>query len=136
MAVCEMLLARAGEMLPHSYAPYSGFPVAAVIRTADGREFAGVNIENEAYGLSLCAERAALACMVTTLGPSARIAVLAIASAKGNPCYPCGACRQMLLPFSTVETLVALRAHGEEAPVVLKFSELLPHPFSRTGKTP
>ncbi len=128
------LLARAAEGLSRAYAPHSGFPVAAVILTTDGREFLGVNIENASYGLSLCAERAALANMVASLGPSARIALLALVSEKSNPCYPCGACREMLYPFTTDNTQLLLKAEDGEGIVVLRFRDMLPHPFSEDGK--
>lgn len=130
LAMYRTLLACASESLHRAYAPHSGFPVAAAILTTEGHRFVGVNIENESYGLSLCAERAALANMVASRGPSARIAVLAVVGMKANPCYPCGACRQMLLPFTTDDTQVVLRAENADGLVVVRFSELLPHPFS------
>jgi len=129
LARCRRLLARARKHLVNAYVPHSKFPVATMILTTDGQEFAGVNIENDSYGLSLCAERAALAAMVTSLGASARIAILAIAGARANPCYPCGACRQALLPFVAEDALVALMAEGGEGMETMRFLDLLPLPF-------
>ncbi len=107
-----VLIEAAREAARHAYAPYSGFRVgaAAVVETAEGpRVVAGANVENASYGLTLCAERAALASAFqlvaappeTTLSRPkiTQLAVSCIDAAPDAPDSlrsPCGACRQWL----------------------------------------
>ena len=88
------LESAARAALPHAYAPYSQFPVAAAIQFADGAVVAGVNVENASYPLSLCAERAAVAAGIGGgHGPVRAVLVLTDAA---EPTTPCGGCRQVL----------------------------------------
>jgi len=78
------------------HAPYSGFRVSAVLEDSEGRLHPGVNIENASYGLTLCAERSALAGAVSRGATSfTRIMV----HSPDGPALPCGACRQVLAEF-------------------------------------
>jgi cytidine deaminase len=86
----DQLLQRAIEVSQKAYAPYSNYVVGAVARTSDGREFAGVNVENGAYPLGLCAEKVALAAAATAGCRPGDIVALATSST------PCGGCRQWL----------------------------------------
>ena len=60
------LVSKAEAVAARAYAPYSNYLVGAVVRTTDGNEFSGVNVENAAYPLGICAEKAALAAVDTT----------------------------------------------------------------------
>src|SRR2546423_1798576 len=80
-----------------AYCPYSRFPVAAALLTADGEVVPGCNIENASYGLTICAERAAVFQAVARGHPSVR-AILIYTPTK-TPSAPCGACRQVLNEF-------------------------------------
>jgi cytidine deaminase len=112
-AVAETAAARA-------YAPYSGFHVGAALRAHDGRVFQGVNVENAAYPLGICAERSAVARAVGEgLGPGDLEAIAITAS-------PCGGCRQWLYEFR-LERVVYRRAEGEL--VMATPAELLPDTF-------
>ena len=104
--------------------------VGAALLTEDGKVFIGCNIENAAYGNTLCAERTALVKAVSE--GYRKFTKIAIASSGSAP-YPCGACRQSLYEFAPgLEVLVTWDGHVERAPL----SELLPHGFgpSSLGK--
>ena len=111
-----------------AYAPYSGFRVGAAVLTHGGAVHAGCNVENASYGLSMCAERSAVFAMVGGVGnqPDRRIRLVAIVSPDVAPCFPCGACRQVLHEFGC-EEVVVLDASGE--PTRYPFGELLPRAF-------
>lgn len=95
----ERLLETAVEAQKRAYCPYSRYPVGAAVLTQDGRVFAGCNVENASYGLSMCAERVAIYHAVTS-GHDA-IAAVAVVGAAAKPC---GACRQVMIEFSDKET--------------------------------
>ena len=87
----ERLLELAVGMLDYSYSPYSHYPVGAALLAKDGRVFTGCNIENAAFGNTMCAERTALFKAVSE--GVREFTALAIAS-RGSAPFPCGACRQ------------------------------------------
>jgi cytidine deaminase len=114
------LFARAEAAASRAYAPYSRFYVGAAVRARDGNVFEGVNVENAAYPLGICAERSALAQAVGEgLGPGDVEAIAITAS-------PCGGCRQWLVEFR-LDRVVYRRAGGELA--VATPAELLPDTF-------
>lgn len=117
-------LARAREVAGRAHAPYSGVRVGAVLTDAAGREHPGVNVESASYGLTQCAERAALARAVADgAGP---LVWIAVARADGVPITPCGACRQVLSELGPDLVVLYLGADGpRERPL----AELLPEPF-------
>jgi cytidine deaminase len=87
------LVERAESAASRAYAPYSRYLVGAVVRTRDGREFEGVNVENAAYPLGICAERAAIAAAVTAGYRPGDLEAIGITAS------PCGGCRQWLHEF-------------------------------------
>ena len=116
----------AREASQKAYAPYSNFQVGAAILTEDGALHAGCNVENASYGLSMCAERSAAFAMALATNPDDReINLVAIFSPNVSPCFPCGACRQVLREFGCKEVVV------EEASGLrrYRFEEILPHSF-------
>ena len=122
---CE-LIALAREVLPFAYAPYSGYRVGAALLPAGGPPvFRGVNVENVSYGLTICAERAALVAAVAA-GYRLFSTIAVVSEAEKEP-LPCGACLQVLREFGDLRVIVAGQSHG-----FLSFSlaELLPHPFA------
>lgn len=119
------LLAAAREAAGAAYAPYSRFPVGAAVLTSGGRVITGCNVENAAYGLGICAERNAIAAMVATDPLDRRVRSVAIVAPKASPCFPCGACRQVLREFGCEEVIVEVGARPRAYP----FSEILPHSF-------
>ena len=120
------LVQKAIEMQKFSYVPYSHFPVGAALLCEDGRVFTGCNVENAAYGSTICAERTALLKAVSE-GCRMGWAAIAIAGTGADYCWPCGACRQMLYEFAP--NLRVLAARGDGNFVEMELSQLLPHGF-------
>lgn len=121
----------AQEARGRAYAPYSRFLVGAAVRTEDGRVFTGANVENASYGLTLCAERTAIAQAV--LAGARRLRQVAVASANSPPAAPCGMCRQTIAEFAGSKEdmqrclVVLVNERGEQARTTL--AELLPMSF-------
>ena len=111
------LVVKAEAVAENAYAPYSNYKVGAVVRAADGREFAGVNVENAAYPLGVCAEKSALVAAVAAGYGPGQIAAIGITAS------PCGGCRQWLHEFKIPEVSFR-RADGSIA--TYKAEELLP----------
>jgi cytidine deaminase len=84
------LVAKAEAVAKNAYAPYSEYLVGAVVRTNDGREFAGTNVENAAYPLGVCAEKTAISAAATAGYRPGDIEAIGITAS------PCGGCRQWL----------------------------------------
>jgi cytidine deaminase len=114
------------EALARAYAPYSGVKVGAAVLTATGQVFGGANVENASYGLTLCAERAAIAVAVAGEGPGVQIRALAVVSDQPGLFAPCGACRQVINEHGP-EALVIFQ--GEDGLISAPITELLPHAF-------
>jgi cytidine deaminase len=114
------LLERADAVAARAYAPYSRFFVGAAVRTRDGRVFDGVNVENAAYPLGICAEKAALSKAVSEGVRAGDVEVLAVTAS------PCGGCRQWFHEFR-IDRVVYRRANGDVA--VMTPAELLPDTF-------
>lgn len=121
------LVARARELRAAAYAPYSGFHVGAVVVTASGRRFEGVNVENVSYRLTTCAEQAALAAMCTA-GGSEEVVTVVVAGDGPDPCTPCGACRQTIAEFGPAAVVHATGASG--AVLTSPITTLLPQAFT------
>lgn len=120
------LVERAFAMHKFSYVPYSRFPVGAALLCADGTVFTGCNVENAAYGSTICAERTALLKAISE-GHREDWQTIAIAGQGEDYCWPCGSCRQMLYEFAPNLRVLAARGDGQFQCVSLR--ELLPHGF-------
>jgi len=94
----DALIAVAREVRQNAYAPYSHFQVGAALRTASGRVFCGCNVENLSFGLTICAERAAVFAAVAA--GETQFEAIAVVADSVQPVTPCGACRQVLAEFS------------------------------------
>ena len=117
----DLARAAAGK----SYSPYSHFPVGAALECADGTIFTGCNVENAAYGDTICAERTAA---VKAVSEGHRdFARIAVWGNSRDYCYPCGSCRQFLQEFNREMTVVIGR--GDGAFLSLSLAEMMPFTF-------
>jgi cytidine deaminase len=116
----RQLYDQAAGVAARAYAPYSQFYVGATVRARDGRVFHGVNVENAAYPLGVCAEKNALAAAVTDGCRPGDLEVIAVTA------LPCGGCRQWLVELR-LERVVYPGAGGEV--VVAAPADLLPDSF-------
>jgi cytidine deaminase len=120
----EKLYEIARKAAENSYSPYSEFRVGAAIQLTNGEIVTGTNVENVSYGLTICAERAAVARAVSQFGPKIRIAATAVTNLNSSASPPCGACRQVLAEFTEPSAPVIFPvANGTRT---MAFSELLP----------
>ena len=114
--------ARAAQQ--QAYAPYSHYRVGAALEAEDGAVFVGCNVENASYGLTICAERAAV-CAAIAAG-ARRIRRVVVVTDSDPPAAPCGACRQVLTEFGPA---MSVEAVGPARAVRWSLSELLPAAF-------
>jgi cytidine deaminase len=121
----DHLLQAARDVQPRAYAPYSNFHVGAALLGESGAVYAGCNVENSSYPVSLCAERGALAAAVAAGERSIR-AVAIVADAPA-PCPPCGMCRQALAEFGPRMEVVLAGSGGQVRELTLDL--LLPDHF-------
>jgi len=116
----HQLYEQAVQVAERAYAPYSRFRVGAAVQARDGRVFLGVNVENAAYPLGVCAEKSALTTAVTEGCRPGDLEAIAVTAS------PCGGCRQWLVELG-LERVVYARAGGEL--VTASPAELLPESF-------
>jgi cytidine deaminase len=124
------LIASARAARTHAYAPYSRYRIGAALLTRDGGIYAGCNVENATYGATMCAERSAVAAMISA-GERAPV-MCAVVSAGPSPATPCGICRQVLAEFARDMNLVLVAEDGHGTIVARKtarLSALLPQAF-------
>ncbi len=126
-AALDDLLEEAKKAAENSYSPYSGFKVGAALRLTNGKVVTGTNVENVSYGLTICAERAALVRAVSEFGPGIRIEAVAVANLNSAASPPCGACRQMLAEFAEPDAPVVFPA--ADGTRTMSFEQVLPLGF-------
>ncbi len=125
----EELIETARLARENAYAPYSNFRVGAVVETSQGEIYSGCNIENSSYGLTVCAERTALAKAISE-GRRVFRRVVVIADTR-IPIPPCGACRQVILELCGAEVQVVM-ANLDGQVETRGIEELLPIPFDKS----
>lgn len=129
----RVTLAKLGEaarkVAERSYSPYSGFRVGAALLLSNGETVTGTNVENVSYGLTICAERAAIFRAVAEFGPEIRVNAAAVVNLNRSASPPCGACRQVLAEFMDPDAPVSFPA--DAAGMVVTFTatlrEILPY---------
>ena len=120
----DSLISAARAAQSRAYAPYSKFRVGAALESSEGDVFLGCNVENASYGLTICAERAAVCAAVSAGATRFRRAV--VASDIDPPAAPCGACRQVLAEFGLD---LQIEGVGPKSSVHWRLSDLLPVAF-------
>lgn len=125
------LLDLAREVKARAHAPYSGFRVGAALLAKDGRVFTGVNVENASVGLSVCAERNAVARAIAD-GAREFAALAIVTDSENEPTMPCGVCRQVLWEFSHDLPIVVESSGGQRTTTTI--AELFPLPFTTYRK--
>ncbi|MCC0178733.1 cytidine deaminase [Waterburya agarophytonicola K14] len=124
----QQLIETATQALDKSYAPYSKFRVGAAVLTSTGKIFPGCNVENASYGLSMCAERNAIANAIIGSGKDTiKIKAIAVTNSQKVSCSPCGACRQVIWEFGTDAEVIFLGNNGWQNSTI---RDLLPAGFS------
>ncbi len=120
------LLSRARAIRARAHAPYSKFQVGAAVLDEKGRVHAGTNVENASYGLTVCAERNAVAAAVAA--GAKQIRAVAVITPTTPPGSPCGACRQVLAEFASSEAPILLASPTGPAEETT-MGDLLPRSF-------
>jgi cytidine deaminase len=120
----DELVEEARRAAETAYAPFSNFRVGAIVVAEDGARYAGANVENSAYGSTICAEASAIARAVSSgVRKIEAVAVSCIDADDGG--YPCGDCRQLMVEFDTARVIV----DTPSGPAEYALDELLPHGF-------
>ncbi|MCK5690103.1 cytidine deaminase [Myxococcota bacterium] len=125
----EVLIRAAMDAREKSYAPYSKFRVGAAVILADGTITTGINVENASYGLTVCAERHAIAAAVVQGAQPGDVVGVAIVADASEPVPPCGACRQVIAEFAKDDAVVVMHNLRDSKRSESLVGELLPLAF-------
>jgi len=125
--IYESLVIAAKEARLRAYVPYSKFKVGAAILTNDKKIFSGCNVENASFGLSICAERVAIFKAVSE--GYTYFEALAVVCDSNRPCFPCGACRQIISEFGKEIIIISSNLKGKTE--IKNIHELLPDAFGK-----
>ncbi|HUX86310.1 MAG TPA: cytidine deaminase [Chloroflexota bacterium] len=128
-SVEDALVRDAWRVREAAYAPYSQFRVGAAVRASSGQNYSGANVENASFGLTVCAERAAIFAAISA--GERKLDLLAVVTDAPAVTPPCGACRQVIWEFAKEGTIVAENRRGDRRR--WKIQELLPEAFDLTG---
>lgn len=128
----QPLLASAEAVRERAHAPYSRFRVGAALLGASGTVYAGCNVENRSYGLTVCAERVAIGTAVAA--GEREFQAIAVVTDAAPPAAPCGMCREALSEFCPDLPVLLANVAGERREMTLR--ELLPNPFVFSGPLP
>lgn len=121
------LIKLAIENKKNSYSPYSNFRVSSLVLTKKGNIYKGVNIENAAYSVTLCAERSALSSAISAGDMEIDTIVI---TGDSTMTYPCGVCRQFMAEFLDSESKIVI-ANSIENYKIYGLEDILPYNFSK-----
>ena len=122
--MADPLFDAAWKAREQAWCPYSRFAVGAALEADDGRWFAGCNVENASYGLTVCAERAAVSAAISA--GARRFRRIVVVAESDPPVPPCGACRQVLVEFGPD---LLIESANRTARRSWHLRDLLPDPF-------
>lgn len=125
----DRLQEAAWEARDQAWCPYSGFAVGAALESDDGRCFAGCNVENASYGLTVCAERAAVSAAIAA--GARRFRRIVVVAELDPPVPPCGACRQVLMEFAPE---LVVESANRTTRRTWQLRELLPDAFTASRR--
>lgn len=125
----DLLRRRAIEAAARSYSPYSRFPVGAAVAGRNGEVYVGCNVENASFGLTQCAERAALTAAIAAGERPGDLVCLVLYTPGEDRHPPCGACRQVMRELMSDDSLVCSFGDGD-AYRVWSAGDYLPDPFT------
>jgi cytidine deaminase len=128
--VREAVIRVAIDVRQRAYAKFSGFQVGAALLAANDDIYTGCNVENSSYGLTICAERAAV--FTAIAAGQTQFELLAVATAGGGS--PCGACRQVLAEFAPQLPILLIDIDRPNDVVELNLRDLLPRAFALNPK--
>lgn len=128
-ATLQTLKDRAARAAGFSYSPYSRFSVGAAVVGVDGQVYDGCNVENASFGLTQCAERAAMTAAIAAGAEPGSLQTLLIYTPGGQAHAPCGACRQVMHELMAPDALVVSCCDADEVRTWTR-SDYLPDPFS------
>ena len=123
----EKLIELAIENKKNSYSPYSKFRVSSVVLTKKGNIYKGVNIENAAYSVTICAERSALS---SAISAGEKEIDTIIITGDSDMTYPCGVCRQFMAEFLDTDSKIVI-ANSVEDYKIYGLKDILPYNFSK-----
>ena len=113
----------------NAYSPYSLFPVGAAVMSASNKAWSGCNVENASFGLTQCAERAALTAAICDGARPGSLTLLVLYTPGDTAHAPCGACRQVMHELMAAESLVVSCCDSEQT-LTWSDKEYLPDPFT------
>lgn len=117
------------KLLENSYSPYSHYRVSAIVIMKDGKEFNGVNVENAAYGSSICAERSAILSAISAGYKKGDFKTMYVCCDNDKIGFSCFACRQVMLELMDADmNVVFMNPKGDE--ITITIADLCPYPFS------
>ncbi len=125
--LARKLVDAAVQARKNAYAPYSNYRVGAAVMGESGKIYAGTNVENASYGLTICAERAAIFRAVSE--GERHLVALAVVTENGG--YPCGACRQVFAEFAAPDAEIIIATAAGEILDITTLGELFPHAFGK-----
>lgn len=127
----ETVIEAARAARERAYAPYSGFRVGAAVISESGKIYVGCNVENASYGAALCAERSAIAAMISA--GEKRLVTVAVHVDADEPAMPCGICRQWIAELGPhAEIICSTRSKTKRTTI----EQLFPEPFVLHPKSP
>jgi len=115
------------NLLNNSYAPYSNYKVACILIAKDGKEFSGVNVENNSYGATICAERVAICNAMANGYKSNDFKEIHITSSGEVPAIPCMLCRQVFTEFFDEDIKIFI--YTKDGIINYSYNDLCPYEF-------